>query len=361
MVWVPEGALVAGTPEGRVPRLADQEMPGQQLVLHGFFIDLFAYPNEEGAIPHTGVTQARGGGRVRRARASAVHRARVGAGVQGPGELDVRVRRSLSRRRVLDGPFAAHATEWLSARVSQRVRRARPARRRVGVDVEPLGSRRRSKALIALRGGNGEAGDVVGRCANAVPRAATGASPTLGFRCCMGEVNEAGSPLRIDRGKSLETRAAGSSAAWRRGSSPCVPEAVEPRARRLRAAGTRRCALGLAAHQQRAFLVGGGCAGNARAQRCGVLVAEVVSGQAQFMAWVWSGIWPATVRTSTDSRSKLWVYGGDATSQLRQAVGFEAGRLRLGEVQRRFSAGAEWKARPVRTSEGAPAAPASSR
>ena len=55
---MPEGALVAGTPEGRVPRLADQEMPGQQIVLHGFFIDMFPYPNEEGAIPRTGVTQA---------------------------------------------------------------------------------------------------------------------------------------------------------------------------------------------------------------------------------------------------------------------------------------------------------------
>src|SRR5688572_10801253 len=58
MVWVPEGALVAGTPEGRLPRLADQELAGEQLVLHGFFIDRFAYPNEEGAIPRTGVTQA---------------------------------------------------------------------------------------------------------------------------------------------------------------------------------------------------------------------------------------------------------------------------------------------------------------
>src|SRR5688500_14034991 len=57
MVWIPEGALVAGTPEGRVPRIADQEMPGQQLVLHGFFIDQFAYPNEEGAIPRTAVPQ----------------------------------------------------------------------------------------------------------------------------------------------------------------------------------------------------------------------------------------------------------------------------------------------------------------
>jgi hypothetical protein len=92
-----------------------------------------------------------------------------------------------------------------------------------------------------------------------------------------------------------------------------------------------------------------------------VLVAEVVGGQAQFMAWVWSGIWPATVRTATDSRSKLWVYGGDRTSQLRQAVWFESGRLRLGELQRRFSPGAEWKARPAPASGDGMAAPASVR
>src|SRR4051812_45615603 len=51
MVWIPEGALVVGTPEGRLPRFADQEMSGQQMMLHGFFMDIFAYPNEEGAIP----------------------------------------------------------------------------------------------------------------------------------------------------------------------------------------------------------------------------------------------------------------------------------------------------------------------
>src|SRR6187549_2504158 len=57
MAWIPEGPLVAGTPEGRLPRLPDQEMAGEQMVLHGFFIDVFAYPNEEGAIPTTGFTR----------------------------------------------------------------------------------------------------------------------------------------------------------------------------------------------------------------------------------------------------------------------------------------------------------------
>src|SRR6185436_1740646 len=41
MLWIPEGALIAGTPPGRIPRVADAEMPGEPLVLHGFFIDQF--------------------------------------------------------------------------------------------------------------------------------------------------------------------------------------------------------------------------------------------------------------------------------------------------------------------------------
>ena len=57
MVWVPPGALIAGTPETSFPRLAEQEMPGEQVMLDGFFIDVFAYPTEEGAIPRTGLSQ----------------------------------------------------------------------------------------------------------------------------------------------------------------------------------------------------------------------------------------------------------------------------------------------------------------
>src|SRR5690606_37275512 len=54
---IPRGALVAGTPADKVPRLADQEMAGEQVTLEGLYIDRFLYPNEEGAIPVTGVTQ----------------------------------------------------------------------------------------------------------------------------------------------------------------------------------------------------------------------------------------------------------------------------------------------------------------
>lgn len=45
--------------------------------------------------------------------------------------------------------------------------------------------------LAVLRGGNAEAGEIVGRCANAIGRPASKKHPTFGFRCCAGERNEA--------------------------------------------------------------------------------------------------------------------------------------------------------------------------
>ena len=58
MVWIPGGALVAGTPRAELPRKVDEEMPGEQVILHGFYIDVFPYPDEEGAIPLTNVSQS---------------------------------------------------------------------------------------------------------------------------------------------------------------------------------------------------------------------------------------------------------------------------------------------------------------
>ena len=57
MVFIPGGALVAGTPPEKLPRIADEEMPGEQVILKGFYIDVFPYPNEEGAIPLTNLSE----------------------------------------------------------------------------------------------------------------------------------------------------------------------------------------------------------------------------------------------------------------------------------------------------------------
>lgn len=338
MIWVPDGALVAGTPEGQLPRLADREMAGEQLVLHGYFMDKFAYPNEEGAIPRTAVTQpeaaalcAERGKRL----CSELEWERACKGRDNTTyEYGDRYRPDVCQ--------TGHAPRMLPSGYRQGCRSEFGARDLHGGVWEWTASRwgrGGNPEWVTLRGGNDEAGEVVGRCANAAPRSPGSASPTIGFRCCKGAVNEAQVTLSLERGKTLESRA------------PFEPSL----ARKLAALVPAEVAGALDAHggwhaaslwdwrpiSNTHFVVGGGCAGPARSQRCGVLLADLVSGQPRFMAWVWSGLWPPTVRASTVDSRKLWVYGGDRTSLIRQAVWFESGRVRLAEKQRKR--GNDWR------------------
>ena len=75
---------MAGSPEGSLPRIADEEMPGEQIILKGYYVDVFPYPNEEGAIPLSNVTQAGCTSAVHGARQTLVQRARMGTRLQGP-------------------------------------------------------------------------------------------------------------------------------------------------------------------------------------------------------------------------------------------------------------------------------------
>jgi hypothetical protein len=60
--------------------------------------------------------------------------------------------------------------------------------------------------LITLRGGNASAGELVGRCANAMGRPPSSKTPGIGFRCCAGPKNDAEVVLQVVRGKKLEFR-----------------------------------------------------------------------------------------------------------------------------------------------------------
>ena len=205
MVWIPEGTLVAGTPPEQLPRIADEEMPGEQLVLHGFFIDIFAQPNEEGAIPETGATLA--------------HAAKVCT------DQGKRLCSELEWERACKGPENTtyeygdryRAEACITGRSSRMLPSGyRPAcRSEFGVrDMhggvwEWTGShfgRGRDANLFTLRGGNGAAGEVVGRCANSMARAPETISSQIGFRCCKGEVNEARVDFRIETGPPLAER-----------------------------------------------------------------------------------------------------------------------------------------------------------
>src|SRR5690606_9883929 len=168
MVWIPGGALVAGTPAGDLPRLADEEMSGEQVILDGFYIDRFQYPNEEGAIPVTGVTQPE-------ARALCA-------------EGGKRLCSELEWERACKGPdnrtyeYGEQCREGVCD--TGKVPHLRPSGLQVSCEsdfgvhdmhgsawewTDSVWGRATEDGRVTLRGGNDRAGELVARCANGRP------------------------------------------------------------------------------------------------------------------------------------------------------------------------------------------------
>jgi sulfatase-modifying factor enzyme 1 len=332
MVWVPEGALIAGTPPGRIPRIADQELPGEQLVLHGFFIDIFAYPNEEGAIPQTGVTRADAESSCAEQGKRLCTELEWERACKGPQNLTY----EYGDRYRADACLTGHAPRMLPSGYRPACRSefgARDLHGSVWEWTQSRFARGGSAELFTLRGGNSALGEVVGRCANAMGKPPQTVSSQVGFRCCKGDVNDARVSLRIERGPALTQRAQ---------VDPDVPRVLD----RLLPVSVQETLAGFGPWHiygvwdwrpmgNVRLVVGTGCAGAAPARRCGVVIAQFTAGAPELMAWVWAGIYPAALRVREDA-TRLWVYGGDRTSNFRQPASFEWGSVRVGEVERKL-------------------------
>ena len=207
MVFIPPGELRAGTPRGKTPRIADEEMAGVPTQMGGYYIDIFSYPNEQGAIPTTNV-----------ARDEAARLC---------GEKGKRLCSELEWERACKGPdnltYAygdAYRAAACGSGVTAEVSAKRPSGERVScksafgvMDLHGSswewtasdwnrGSRDGNDG--ALRGGNAVAGEIVDRCANGLARPVTTKAATIGFRCCAGDKNNATVDLVIESGPALE-------------------------------------------------------------------------------------------------------------------------------------------------------------
>jgi formylglycine-generating enzyme required for sulfatase activity len=326
MAWIPSGALVVGTPASAIPRKADQEMQGEQVILDGFFVDKFAYPNEEGAIPRTNVTH---------------EEALLACQKEGK-----RLCSELEWERACKGP-GNHTYEYGQRYQAATCRTGGPARPlpsgfqfscRSDFGVHDMHGSiwewtdspwgRGGKAdVVAVRGGNGVDGDVVGRCANGrgVPRSASDSA--VGFRCCSGPRNpdevtlvvKEGPPLRLinmpDRKlmRSMESK---------------LPADI---AASMKQRGLFRMVrlwewqpLG-----NEDLLLLGGCAGAPPKRDCGVLVVRRTLGKLDVLDWVDSGRFIPTVRMKSNPR-RVWVFGGDKRSHYKRQLMFEWGRVAVG-------------------------------
>lgn len=322
-MWIPGGALVAGTPRDQLPRKSDEEMLGEQVILQGYYIDVFPYPNEEGAIPLTNVNQSgasalcaeRGkrlcselewerackGPQNRVYEYGDRHRAdRCGTGVTPslrPSGLRVGCRSDFGVRDLHGGAF-----EWTSS----------PWRR--GTSGE----------LMATRGGNGTAGEVVARCANGEGRAATTKSGVIGFRCCAGPVNRAEVTLNVRWGKRLDELER-----IERQRSTKLLNALPDEARTALARGG-------APRVERLWMwrpvgneeleVAAVCSGLGTRPVCGVLVSRDELGKAEAMAWASSGLFIGSLHQERDPKD-LWMLGGDELGRFKRLIAYAWGRV----------------------------------
>jgi sulfatase modifying factor 1 len=331
MVWIPDGTLIAGTPPDHVPRIADEELPGEPLYLHGFFIDAFPYPNEEGAIPTTGVTRSRAEGLCELRGKRLCTELEWERACKGPRNLSYEYGERYRPEACLTGraprllpnayrlgchsEFGVHdlhggVWEWTASRWDR--------------------GKRRDQAT--LRGGNSAAGELVGRCANGVPRAAESASPEISFRCCQGEPNEVSVSLRIDAAPALEVHAR------------VEPELAEQLEGLLPAEARETFAARGSVHITGAWdwrplgnvplILASACAGAGRAERCGVAVAAFSGETPELLSWSWAGIFPLIAHPSQADARRLWVHGGDRRSTFRQALSYEWGRVAVGILER---------------------------
>ncbi len=330
MVYVKKGALVAGTPPNVLPRIADEEMPGEQVILKPFYIDVYPFPNEEGAIPRTNVTRDEAEGLCI--------------------EQGKRLCTELEWERACKGPDN-HPYEYGPTYRSERCGTGKPPSLRpcglrvgcksdFGVSDMHGGSwewtasdwgRGVKHELATLRGGNAAAGELVGRCANAMGRPPSTRSNSIGFRCCAGDKNAAEVVLHVVRGKALEYR--------EKHDRPLIARALAklpPDVRKDVGEDTlkiERVWIWRPIGNEELLLLGG-CTGIGRKPACGIVVVRVLLDEPHVVGWVSSGHWAPTLHGDTDARD-LWLFGGDDLGSFRRVVAYLWGRVSVGPKERR--------------------------
>jgi sulfatase modifying factor 1 len=202
MVWIPSGTLKAGTPADHTPRVADEEMAGVPVEMGGFYIDLLPWPNEPNAIPTSNVSRddaeqlctskgkrlcteleweraCKGPDSTIYEYGDAYRKEACGTGIA----LETAARRPTGEHAQCKTAFGVaemHGSvwEWTSSPWGR-------------------GARETAQAQGVLRGGNSVAGELVGRCANAIARSPSKKAATMGFRCCAGMKNAAEVKLEL--------------------------------------------------------------------------------------------------------------------------------------------------------------------
>jgi formylglycine-generating enzyme len=330
MIWIEPGPLVAGTPPGQLPRLVDQEMPGEQVILKGFYIDVYPFPNEEGAIPLTNVTRD--------------------AAIKLCGEQDKRLCGELEWERACKGPSSTTFEYGSSYRADRCGTGSEPSLKPSGLRVAcrsdfgvrdmhggafewtaSAWGRGTEPGYFSVRGGNGPNGELTGRCANAEPRLPSTSAANIGFRCCAGPANATEVVLDVKRGPKLEAKGVVDKQ-LAQAFLGVLPADTEKQLRRY---GEPRVEMfwiwrPLANEELHVARI---CAGLGKQPSCSLLFTRLGLGAPEVLGLASSGFVPGSLHIEQNPR-ELWILGGDDPGPFKRHVAYGWGKLSIGAVER---------------------------
>jgi hypothetical protein len=328
--------LLAGTPPDHLPRVADEEMAGEQVVMRGFYVDVFPYPDEAGAIPTTNLGHGEARDLCEAQGKRLCTELELERACKGPANLTYEygdaykasvcgtgIARSLipngynSACQSAFGVHDLHGGVWVWT-ASQWKR-----------DLSKPG-------LFATRGGNGAPGELLARCANGRGVKAEARREDTGVRCCAGEPNTFEVMLTVTRGEPLR---------WQAPDDRLAPELERLVPEEVIAAGSggrpeerfhieRLWTWHPLGNEE--LIVGGGCAraGQKERARCGVVVARMRLDTAVSLAWVSTDWWQPSL-AETETPRELFLMGGDRNGAFRKRVSYAWGRIAVADKERK--------------------------
>jgi formylglycine-generating enzyme len=206
MAWIPAGVLRAGTPRERTPRVADEEMAARPVEMGGFYIDLLPWPNEPNAIPTTNVSRDEAEQLCATKGKRLCTELEWERACKGPGNTTYEYGETYRKDACGTGVAIEQASRRPTGEHAQCRSAFTVAEMHGGVfewTASVWGRGSRDGAQGVLRGGNSVAGELVGRCANAIARSPSKKAPTMGLRCCAGPKSSAEVALDLHGTPSL--------------------------------------------------------------------------------------------------------------------------------------------------------------
>ena len=355
MAWIPPGILHAGSEIDEVPRVADAELPGVDIPMNGFYIDVLPWPNESGAIPTANVTRAEAARICQEKGKRLCTELEWERACKGPDNTryeygatydphacgsavpeDTASQRPSAQKPACHSAFGVRdmhggAAEWTDSRWGRggAADGTHPGAADGTRSGTHPGAREPARDVGVARGGSDVAGELMTRCAYARPVAPGDHAKSIGFRCCAGPRNDAEVILDVKRGPAFERPLHPTSHSPQLdalGGASCGPPTA-PAPCSIARAWTWRPAPNVE------LSLAGGCVGRDPGARCGVGVSRMLGDRMETLAQVDTGLAIPEVVLVESADRRLRVRGGDVHGMYFRELLFDYGRVDVRPVR----------------------------